>query len=339
MRIAIDIREAVAPDRAGKGIYNLETTRRLIENKDIEWVLFSNRETDEFDDVRVIKKKGFSWHWAVRKALIANPVDHYFAPTSYLTPLLLKDTPFSIVVHDLIAFIYPQGHSFKAKFIETFSLPKIIDKAKHIFAVSEHTKGDLLRMFPHIGSSKISVTGCGIDLERYSKGDGPDTDDPYILTLATIIPRKNYLNLIKAFELIADEIPHRLVIGGGDGMGAEQVHKYAEKSKYRERIDFLGYVDNSLLPKLYQGASAFVFPSIYEGFGIPPLEAYACGCPVTCSKASSLPEVMGEKAKYFDPFDVQDISESIIRLLENPQHTERGQLPTWDSVTSKIQLK
>lgn len=324
MKVAIDIREAIYPEPAGKGIYNLKTTQELIKHKGIKWVLLSDRQTDIFKssnnvEIVVLDKKGLRWHWAVRKYLQENPVDHYFAPTSYITPFLI-DTPYTIVVHDLISFLFPKDHAFKPKTIERFFLPKILKKASNIAVVSENTKEDLVHLFPKTDLEKITVTHCGVNAKDFKpqKGDREE----FIFTVSTLIPRKNMITLIRAFNKIKDEVPHTLKIAGGKGSAYPEIQKYISDYDLQDRIQLLGYVSNSELKEHYSKAQLFVYPSLYEGFGIPILEAFASGCPVICSNNSSIPEVVGECAVMFRSLDHEDLAKKMIYLLKSKEDQE-----------------
>jgi glycosyltransferase involved in cell wall biosynthesis len=142
---------------------------------------------------------------------------------------------------------------------------------------------------------------------------------PYILSVSTIQPRKNYARLIEAFARIANSQflirDLQLVIAGGRGWMYEEIFQTVERLNLRERVIFPEFFADDDLPALYAGATLFVYPSLYEGFGLPVAEAMACGVPVVCSNASSLPEVAGDAALYFDPRDVDAMADALHRAL------------------------
>jgi glycosyltransferase involved in cell wall biosynthesis len=142
-------------------------------------------------------------------------------------------------------------------------------------------------------------------------------DDPYILTVGTVQPRKNYQMLIQAFQKVAEQFPHNLIIAGGKGWLYEEMVAEIDRVGLNGRVRFIGFVDDDDLPTLYSGATLFAFPSLYEGFGIPLLEAMACGVPVITSNASSLPEVVGETAVQLSPLRPNQWTKTIIQLLED----------------------
>ncbi|MGD1997205.1 MAG: glycosyltransferase family 1 protein, partial [Anaerolineae bacterium] len=178
--------------------------------------------------------------------------------------------------------------------------------------------------------------------ERYGLGD-PSTEErrPYVLSVGTLQPRKNYIRLMRAFaELRPDG--HKLIIAGGEGWLCEPI--LAEAEKHGDRIRMLGFVEESDLPALYRGAALFAFPSLYEGFGLPVLEAMACGVPVVCSNVSSLPEVAGEAALLTDPHDEEALAEAMQRVLEDEElqqqmvtrGLERATAFTWERAAQQL---
>lgn len=337
-KIAIDIREAVADNPAGKGIYNLNLARELTKDKSVEWILLSDKPTDLFENVVVIDKSGFRWHLAAAAYAKRNELDHYLSPTSFLTPLFLDDVPFSIVVHDLICFIYPKGHNLKAKLIEKFALPKLLKKAENIFTVSNNTKKDLLTLFPRTDNFKISVTHCGVNTEKFKP---TQNKEKIILTVSTLLPRKNILGLVQAFDKIKDQIDHHLVIVGGKSKGADEIEKYIKTNNLSDRVHIQGYVAE--LEELYSVAELFVYPSFYEGFGIPIIEALASGTKVACSDRSSLPEAGGKQAAYFNPDDVDSIAGTILKSLKEKPNYETGikwaKNFTWKAIGDRVLRK
>lgn len=228
-------------------------------------------------------------------------------------------------VHDLIPFIYPQSTTNEIRLAHKKRLAWVLRESNKIIAVSHATKEDLISILK-VPESKIVVIPEGVD-DRYCpqpleiidsvkrkykiKGD-------YIFTLSTIEPRKNQAILIKAFGIVIKQYPDlQLVIGGKTGWG--------EVLKPVEGVLMPGYIPDADLPALLSGASVFAFPSLYEGFGLPPLEAMACGTPVVASNSSSLPEVIGEAGILVDPKSVDDLVAGIIKAIENPaKYREKG---------------
>jgi glycosyltransferase involved in cell wall biosynthesis len=207
--------------------------------------------------------------------------------------------------------------------------PVLIRKLDMILTVSENSKKDIMN-FCGISGDRIVVTPNGVDLSIYSPGDREVAiqiiknkyhfEPPCFLYVSRIEhPGKNHVRLIQAFDALKKrtKIPHQLILAGSAWSGADEVMKAAEEAQFRQDIKFIGFVAGEDLPNLYRTADIFVFPSLYEGFGMPLLEAMACGTPVVCSNLSSMPEVAGDAALLFDPYDEEDMSAKLQKLVED----------------------
>ena len=207
-------------------------------------------------------------------------------------------------------------------------LRRAMRNAREIVAISQNTRSDILRYAGGaIAEGKVSVAhiACEDDFFRPVPPDELDRvkqryglKSRYILNVGTIEPRKNLPSLIKAFASVAAAVEDLdLIVVGRKGWKWQETFEVAEQSSVRHRIRFLEYVPPGDLPAMYAGAELFVYPSFYEGFGIPPLEAMACGVPVITSNTSSLPEVVGAAAVQVDPGDTIALQESMLRLLRD----------------------
>ena len=197
-------------------------------------------------------------------------------------------------------------------------VPRSVKRATHIVAVSQATKNDLIEFY-NTPQEKISVIYEGVDekfkptvdkakSEKYKLGERP-----YIFSVSTIHPRKNFKRLMQAFAQLPKDFD--LVIAGGKGWLYDDI--FAEAQKNKGRVRFLGFVPDDDLPALYSGAAMFAYPSLYEGFGLPLLEAMACGTPTLSSNVSCLPEVAGGAAVTVSPYDVDSIAEGLKHTLAN----------------------
>jgi glycosyltransferase involved in cell wall biosynthesis len=208
------------------------------------------------------------------------------------------------------------------------------EHADAIIAVSENTKRDVIRLLG-IDPEKIFVVHEGVDpafrplpASAVKAAIAPLGLEPggYILHVGTIEPRKNLMRLIEAYRLVRQElssIAPKLVLAGASGWLNRELFDRVRTLEMDDQVIFLGKVAENLLPVLYNGALIFVYPSLYEGFGLPPLEAMACGVPVITSEASSLPEVAGKAGILVDPKDTHALAASITELLENSKERER----------------
>ncbi|MFH1218271.1 MAG: glycosyltransferase family 1 protein [Candidatus Peregrinibacteria bacterium] len=335
MKIAIDIREA-GGERAGKGNYTFHITKNLLDLDPYnEYILYTQALLAGFDEyknaeIRVIEKTGLTWHRKVAKDAKKSKVDIFFAPTSYIIPTILPPHIHTfLTVHDLVAFLHPETHNRKATFIEKLTLKRALKKSHHILTVSENTRKDLIKKYK-TESEKISVIPCAASSrfrpipkdELAPFAQKTNLPSRFFLAVGTIIPRKNYKNLILAFsEIQKRDSEHHLIIVGSKGWQSDDISALISKHYLQKKVHFLGYLSESSLSKLYNLATALVFPSLYEGFGIPPLEAMQSGCPVIASFTSSLPEVVGDSALLIDPTSPTEIAKAMLKVARDPDLT------------------
>ncbi|MCK5616497.1 glycosyltransferase family 4 protein, partial [Candidatus Pacearchaeota archaeon] len=254
-------------------------------------------------------------------------------------------------VHDLTTLKYPQYHANGNVFLHRQRF-KNLSKVDGVLTNSEATKGDIIDRLD-IHPDKIFVTHLGADdhfrpmesfevkpvLQKYQ------LHKPYILFVGTLEPRKNIPTLIRAFNQLKlqYQIPHQLVLAGQKGWLYHDIFKEIEASPFQSDIRHLGYVLDSELPALMNGASAFCYPSFYEGFGLPILEAMQCGTPVVTSSTSSLPEVGGDACLYAHPESFDELSEQLFKALNDigfsnslsKKGIERAQGFSWDKCAVK----
>jgi glycosyltransferase involved in cell wall biosynthesis len=281
------------------------------------------------------------WHqcalprWCKRRAY-----DVLFLPAANRRIPAMVPCPTVGTVHDFSSIHMKGKYDPLRVFYITQVLPFLVRRLTHVIAVSESTKRDLVT-FARVPGERVTVIPHGVDLDRYFPRDPEAVRarvgsrygliPPYLLYISRLEhPGKNHVRLIHAFERLKATagIPHQLVLAGSDWTRAEYVHRAAEASPYRRDIRFTGYAPSEDLPDLYGGADLFVFPSLYEGFGMPLLEAMACAAPVACSNVSSLPEVVGEAGALFDPHDEEAMAATIKEVLLNPglrrHYVEKG---------------
>ncbi len=237
--------------------------------------------------------------------------------------LPLRDVPTLLTVHDLIFRHLPEHHKRLNRWYLNLTMPLYCRRATHIIAVSEQTRRDLVAAYG-IAADKITVIYEAADPSF--RRQPPEAvasararyglPERYILTVGTIEPRKNLIRLLAAFErLKAEGLTDALVIVGRRGWLYEGFFAALERSPARQAVLFPGFIPDADLPAAYAGAQALVMPSLYEGFGLPVLEAMACGTPVACSESSSLPEIAGDAALLFDPRDVDAIVTALRRIV------------------------
>ncbi len=229
-------------------------------------------------------------------------------------------TPRVLTIHDLSFIHHPYFFSKKHRLWHWLqNCRQQAEKAAVIITDSEFTKRDIIETL-QAPQDKIRVVYPGVSLRQNS----PDTNlrptpEPYILYLGTIEPRKNVLAIIKAFNLLRVSLPISLVLAGRFGWLYKDVLAARNKSPWRQDIIFTGPVSEEQKTQFYKNASAFVFPSFFEGFGLPPLEAQLCGCPVIAGERTSLPEILGPSALFADPWRVNDLASQIKKILTDNQ--------------------
>jgi len=254
-------------------------------------------------------------------------VDIFHATEHLLPPLRGVRTVFTF--HDAIYALFPQYHLPMNRLFLGSMMPRFLRRADAIVTVSECSKRDAVRLYG-IDPARIRVIYEGVDA-RFRPVTDPARlaqvraryalPESYILYVGTIEPRKNLVALLEAFSAIYNRqsaIGNRqLVIGGKKGWLYESFFSRLRELGLEGEMILPGYIADEDLPAMYSAASVFVFPSLYEGFGLPPLEAMACGTPVVCSNASSLPEVCGEAALLVEPMDVQGLAQAMERVLSD----------------------
>ena len=252
------------------------------------------------------------------------PIAPIYHATEHLLPRL--ETPTVLTVHDLIFERYPQHHTQRNRLYLRVAMPLFVRAASAIIAVSRHTRNDLVELYG-ADPRKIHVVYEGVDERFRPAAEGEirrvaaqySPDRPYLLMVGTLEPRKNHAAALRALaRLKAWGRPHRLLLVGGQGWLFEPIRRQIEEEGLAGDVHFAGYVPDADLPPLYSGAAAVLVPSLYEGFGFPVLEAMACGAPVVCSSASSLPEVAGEAALLAPPEDDEGIAHAVQLLLGQP---------------------
>ncbi len=274
------------------------------------------------------------------REVLINPPDVLFVPAHTLPVIRRPGLKTVVTIHDLGYEYLPQYHKFPHKLYLNKSTEYAVKHATHLIAVSQATENDLINKMG-CPKDKITVIYEGFDEKKFkpdsnrhsgkSRSAGRIQNLPYILFVGTLQPRKNIERLIEAFSLIKTDI--QLVIAGNKGWLYDDILSAPKRFGVEKRVKFLGYTKEEDLPTLYQNALCFCLPSLFEGFGLPVLEAMACGCPVIVSNSSSLPEVAGEAGIYVNPLNVNDIAEKLKLIIEN------GKLRMEISKKSLIQAK
>ena len=320
MKIAIDTQTTLG-QKSGFGFYvkNLVEALAKVDHQNEYFLIRPNSEKDFSTPKRLLWDQIIFPHRARRLK-----VDLLHQPC-FSAPLLY---PGKVVVtcHDLISMFFPENIPLVSRLFYSKWEPFSYRKAAKIIAISEHTKKDLraflqipeekIRVIPLAASSDFRPIKSQKTLKKIQKkyGTGPN----YILDVGTLEPRKNLSFLLRAYALAVREGANvNLVITGKKGWYYEGLFKLVDDLNLKNKVIFTGYVSEKDLPALYSGAKAFVFPSLYEGFGLPILEAMACGTPVISSNTSSMPEVIGQAGILISPKDERVWAQNIIKILRD----------------------
>ena len=264
-------------------------------------------------------------------------VPHYNIPIFYSGKMI-------VTIHDVFHLAnLKYENEFIKKVYAKIMFEIAVAKAKRIICDSEFTTVELLK-YTHANKNKINIVYCGIDESWFDiKKSDSFYNHEYFIYVGNIKPHKNLVRLLQAFRLIKDKITHNLVLVGkkaGFLTGINNINNLIKGME--DRVIFTGYVSDSELQQYVIHASAMIFPSLYEGFGLPPLEAMACGCPVVVSNIASLPEVCKDAAIYCNPYDAQDIADKMLDSLVSNKIDEGKNLSktySWDkAVISMINI-
>ncbi len=349
MRIGIDA-SCILPARTGVGNYTLNLLKYVLRlDQANEYVLFMNSYSQaqpdlpfrELQNVTIKRFRIFgplllqSWRWLRTPPidLFVNKVDVFHSPTGIMIPQIKGKR--IVTVHDLYFMEHPEDTDILGGKYLLHTLPHRIHKADVIIAVSHSTKNDIIKYF-NIPSEKIHVIYEGVDFLQFRQIHDPAVLDlirqeyclpiKYILTVATIEPRKNIEGLLFAYRRLKQILnnPPKLVIVGKKGWKSEKVTEAVHQLGLYRDVIFTGYVSDEHLPLIYNNALVFVYPSLYEGFGLPVLEAMACGLPIVTSDTPSLKELAGEVAVMVDPTNYYLLAEKLKEVITS--HKMRKQM-------------
>ncbi|ABR55980.1 MAG: hypothetical protein PWP15_87 [Methanothermococcus sp.] len=339
----------------GNYVYNLINELSKIDKENI--CLINYEENNLFPDLNRIfiknpfeefpKRPFYFWHLFLNYYLNKKKLDldiiHSPENSSLFTKL--KNQLKIITVYDVIPLQFPETYAKITVFRYKLLFSKTLNTSNKIISISHHTKQDLIKHFK-ISEDKIKVIHLAAN-ENYKPLKENEINNikqkynlnyPFILYVGTLEPRKNIPNLLKAlYKLKKHSIKHKLVITGKKGWKYKSIFETIEKLNLQKDVIFTGYVPDEDLPALYNAADLFVYPSLYEGFGLPPLEAMQCGTPVITSNTSSLPEVVGDAGIMVNPYDVDELANKMYEVLTNDgireelskKGIERAKLFSW----------
>jgi glycosyltransferase involved in cell wall biosynthesis len=370
MRIGIDAYPLNKNKTAGLGVYVLNLIEHLDSlDKNNEYFLYTGKNFAlPFQNRRWHIRAANRWNlfsplhiwwlmFGAKKMLCRDKIDVFIATTNFLPLSLPRDTKKILIIHDLVLFVCPQTLGKIQYLIHKLIFEKSVRLADEIVAVSSSTKSDIEKYFPEIASKKIHLVYSGGPrklFQPYNKEAAKEhlyerlnLSGKYILTVSSMEWRKNLIALLQAFSLCKNkyQMTHKLICVIGEKRAQiKKIYKMHKRLGLGEAVVFLNRVDMQDLLYLYNGADIFVFPSLYEGFGFPPLEAMACGIPVVASEIPVFKEVLNGAALMANPKSPEDIAEKIYRLVSGTEQRdkfisngfEQVKVYAWESTARKI---
>lgn len=340
MRIGLDCRSAAWYRGTGIGNYSYKLISNMISTPHHSYDLytpqnslkenFSDYSTDiDFHPIPTGSENGF-WNkvncsnYTLEKdlSLFHTPQNGIGLPDNF-------DCPLIITLHDIIPARMPETVSSTFNKMYHENIQNILDRSSGIITVSHFSKQDIIKEYSY-PSNRIFVTHLASDIsykplnKALSKAFIKNLlhiEEDYILYIGGFTPRKNILGIIKAYQQNFPKLKnkYKLLIAGKKGLSYSIYRDYVNSNNLQNHVIFTDFIHNNNLPFLYNAASLFMFPSFYEGFGLPPLEAMACGTPVIASNITSIPEVLKDGAVYVDPYDIDDIAKKMMLILNSPE--------------------
>lgn len=305
--------------------------------------------------------KGSGYLYRLATGFLPIPYQHYFGKNADVTHFFNYIVPPGVAgkkvvtVHDMVYKTFPETVRGRTRYMLETGLKRSLKRADRVVTDSEFSRQEIIRYFPQY-ADKLRVVYCGVDSHRFypvTNGEGIAAvrqkfgiDREYFLYLGTVEPRKNLERLIDAYAQFAKgkSEPPYLVLAGGKGWLDSGIYRKVQELQLEQSVLFTAYVPGDEICPLMCGALAFVFPSIYEGFGMPPLEAMACGVSVLTTHAASLPEVVGDDAVVVDPYNVAAIADGLEQLYTDAalrKHLreagpKRAGLFTWENAAKQL---
>lgn len=336
MLISIDARGATWYAGTGIGTYTREIVKNLLEmdRENYYYLFWSGRDYEALKSypnasisISSRKHHRFWEQYYIPDILKNKKVDLYHVPQNGIGLPQVKNSIYIATIHDLIPYIMPEtvGRGYLTKFIS--QMPSIISSIDMIITVSEWSKRDIMKIFD-ISEDRIAVTHLAADsifkpLDKYEVQEYVKEkygiEGSMILYLGGFSPRKNVKSILVAFSMIYKNLSkdYKIVIIGSAKDDHQFLIKLAQTLNIGDNVLFTGFVPYEDLPFFYNASDVFVYPSLYEGFGLPILEAMCCGTPTITSNVSSIPEVAGDGAMLINPFDTEELSSAMANVLEN----------------------
>lgn len=347
IKITFDGKPVLDKNKSGIGWYSRNLIHQLLKSEEFECHMnyfTSGLSSEGKEEIKKLKAEGMKLHKIENKSSILTnallvfgyPYRKYFGEKTDVMQFFNYFVPRSVngkkvtIIHDMVIYDHPETVRFRTMLYLKLGLRKSVKRADLIITDSYFSKERILKHLK-VKEEKIRVIHPCIDYEVFNKKNAHKAEivqqirkkyslkEKYILYLGTLEPRKNIKRLILAYSHLVEKnaVTPELVIAGGKGWKYQDIYKIIKEKNLESRVKILGYVEEKDVPVIMGNAMFFVFPSMYEGFGMPPVEALACGTPVMAGNAASLPEALEENAHYVDPFSVKSIYKGLKYMLEN----------------------
>ena len=347
IKLTFDGKPVLDKNKSGIGWYSRNLIHQLLKSEEFECHMnyfTSGLSSEGKEEIKKLKAEGMKLHKIENKSSILTnallvfgyPYRKYFGEKTDVMQFFNYFVPRSVngkkvtIIHDMVIYDHPETVRFRTMLYLKLGLRKSVKRADLIITDSYFSKERILKHLK-VKEEKIRVIHPCIDYEVFNKKNAHKAEivqqirkkyslkEKYMLYLGTLEPRKNIKRLILAYSHLVEKnaVPPELVIAGGKGWKYQDIYKTIKEKNLESRVKILGYVEEKDAPVIMGNAMFFVFPSMYEGFGMPPVEALACGTPVMAGNAASLPEALEENAHYVDPFSVKSIYKGLKYMLEN----------------------
>ncbi|MCR5638516.1 MAG: glycosyltransferase family 4 protein [Lachnospiraceae bacterium] len=347
IKITFDGKPVLDKNKSGIGWYSRNLIHQLLKSEEFECHMnyfTSGLSSEGKEEIKKLKAEGMKLHKIENKSsMLTNallvfgyPYRKYFGEKTDVMQFFNYFVPRSVngkkvtIIHDMVIYDHPETVRFRTMLYLKLGLRKSVKRADLIITDSYFSKERILKHLK-VKEEKIRVIHPCIDYEVFNKKNAHKAKivqqirkkyslkEKYMLYLGTLEPRKNIKRLILAYSHLVEKnaVTPELVIAGGKGWKYQDIYKTIKEKNLESRVKILGYVEEKDAPVIMGNAMFFVFPSMYEGFGMPPVEALACGTPVMAGNAASLPEALEKNAHYVDPFSVRSIYKGLKYMLEN----------------------
>ncbi|MGQ8773483.1 glycosyltransferase family 4 protein [Serratia sp. NA_112.1] len=290
-----------------------------------------NKKTADLLNVKVIgNRAGHQWEQRDLPVFLKNNGSPLLVNLGNTAPLWYKNK--IVTHHDITYKKFPESYSRKFRLMYNLLIPVMLKNSRALLTVSEFSKKEITNAYNYDTQKTFVISNAVSEIFTRRETERQVVDEPFLLSVSSPNYHKNFHGLLAAFSVISKNSDIKLKIIGGKNKNFSGIDFSANGEIDMKNVEFLGRVTDEELVSIYQSALAFVFPSFYEGFGIPPLEAQACGCPVVSSNQASLPEVLAESALYFDPYNHKDMVNALDKIVHDEKLRDELKIAGYNNI-------